>query len=643
MGRRLFFGPCDGRMPHRRKALSDHSQTGHRLPTSISQSGDDLGPSATIRLALHSQEPFTSGNSRRRRARSRVEHDVTEERLAFGLLGPLLIRDATGEHTIRSTHQRVLVAALLLRAGRMVATEELVEQLWEGGTPSRPRQALQNHVMRVRQLLGPVAAERLRTLPSGYVLDVNPGELDVQSFTTLREKGRAAAAVEDWDGARALLDAALELWRGEPLADIPSQALQSEHCEPLRQAHLQVRELRIDADLQLARYTEAADELRSLTAAHPWRERLQGRLMLALYGSGRQAESLAVFRDFRTAVTEELGIDPDSELQVLHQRILAQEPVRSLLDHGIDGFNTRQTSKVSSRPTESARLDTETVEPQVGQTIAPPDSGARRHRRLSIRVRIIWGATVAAAAAAGLLCGAAFLSRAAPPPIVTQEVEDPLPAVQSTSPDGKVRFVGRAASDAQILSTTSVDVPIIHPVAQGDDLIVSLTLTATSPGQVSLTDTAGNSYAKVGDVVDAYWHRTMIFAAFGVKALGTADRVSASYPASSKYHIAVDEFHGINGTSAHAEDSSVYEQNSKAFSTSRHNLTCKPGDLLAAAVATNSGPAPVFTQGWQTLPILKLSSYRLTTSFSFVDAEGKCAASGKTTAQWEATAVVFHR
>ncbi len=256
---------------------------------------------------------------------------------------------------------------------------------------------------------------------------------------------------------------------------------------------------------------------------------------------------------------------------------------------------------------------------------APP---APRRSRL-LRRPLLLGVTAATAAAVIVLSA-----------YVTDGVSSPVPATSSA--DGRIGYVGRTTSDEQILSTTDVDLPVLHPVTADDALLVTMMLTSTSQGQVKVTDTAGNTYAMVGDVVDAYWHRTMIFAAFHAKPLDTADRITAAYPKSSKYHIAVDEFRGITAAGPQATASVKYDRNNTAFSTSSQPLPCDKGQLLVSAVGTNSGPAPVLVAGWQTLPELKLSSYRLTTAYQFVTTAGKCAATGTTTAQWEATLVGFH-
>ncbi|GAA2151022.1 hypothetical protein GCM10009760_46010 [Kitasatospora kazusensis] len=259
-----------------------------------------------------------------------------------------------------------------------------------------------------------------------------------------------------------------------------------------------------------------------------------------------------------------------------------------------------------------------------------PGSGPRSGGRVRGRRRPVLFLVAAALTAAALLGWSASTDRAE------------APVASTSSADGRIGYVARTADDFQILGTSGVDLAVLHPVAAGDALVVSMMLTSTSAGPVKVTDTAGNGYSLVGDVVDAYWHRTMVFAAFHAKPLNTADRISFGYPKSSKYQIAVDEFQGLTAAGPQATASSVYDHNSTGFSTSAHPLACAPDDLLLSAVGTNSGPAPIFASGWQTLPVLKLSSYRLTTAYRFVTSAEKCAATGTTTAQWEATALTFH-
>lgn len=200
-------------------------------------------------------------------------------------------------------------------------------------------------------------------------------------------------------------------------------------------------------------------------------------------------------------------------------------------------------------------------------------------------------------------------------------------------------WVARPASDAQILPGTDVVLPVVSPVAEGDALVVSVMLTSVCPGPVRVTDTQGDAFRIVGDVTDSLRHRTLLLAAFGVHPLSTADSIHVTYPHASKYHVAVDQFHGISTAVQHAQAHG--ESGSGAFSTSTVRLDCQRGDLVVTAVGTNSGTAPQLTPEWRVLPVLKLSSYRLSTGFRIAPAAQTCASTGTTTAQWGDVAVIF--
>ncbi|MBP0451535.1 helix-turn-helix domain-containing protein [Kitasatospora sp. RG8] len=217
----------------------------------------------------------------------------------------------------------------------------------------------------------------------------------------------------------------------------------------------------------------------------------------------------------------------------------------------------------------------------------------------------------------------------------------PFPATDRTATAGPApSWVSRPAFDQQILSGTDVVLPVLSPVTRGDALIVTMMLTSTCPGKVTVTDTQGDRFGIVGDVTDSLRHRVLVLAAFGVPALTTADAIHVSYPHSSKYHVAVDEFRGVSAArgSAHASG----ESGGTAFTTSAGPLDCTAGDLLVGTVGTNTGTAPEFSPGWTTLPVLRLSSYRLTTAHQVATDSGRCAATGQTTAQWGAVLAAFH-
>ncbi|MEZ0064552.1 hypothetical protein ABIA32_000540 [Streptacidiphilus sp. MAP12-20] len=200
-------------------------------------------------------------------------------------------------------------------------------------------------------------------------------------------------------------------------------------------------------------------------------------------------------------------------------------------------------------------------------------------------------------------------------------------------------WIARPASEAARLDGTEVVLPFIREVSAGDTLVVTVMLTSTCAGEVHAKDSQGNTYRIAGDVTDASRHRTLVLVAFDVRPLGTADQITLSYPHSSKYHVAVDEFRGIHAVAGHAEGYGPF--GGTAFSTSRHPLTCRSGDLMVGAVGTNTGTAPQFVAGWTDLPVLELSSYKLTTAYRVASDEARCAATGTTTAQWGAVLVTF--
>jgi DNA-binding SARP family transcriptional activator/tetratricopeptide (TPR) repeat protein len=243
----------------------------------------------------------------------------------FGLLGPLLVRDGTRQVAVSAPRQRVLLAALLLDAGRVVSVDALAETVWDGHPPAGARAALHSAIQRLRSTLGPAGAGLIGTRPPGYVIQLGDSEFDVRRFEVLAARGHAAAHAGAWARAADLLREALALWRGEALADVPSRLLRARELPHLEDQRLHALAGRIDADLQLGRNAEVVAELRQLVAAHPLVEHFHAQLMLGLYGSGRQADALAVYAGVRRVLADELGMDPGPELRLLHQRILAAD------------------------------------------------------------------------------------------------------------------------------------------------------------------------------------------------------------------------------------------------------------------------------------------------------------------------------
>ena len=237
----------------------------------------------------------------------------------FRILGPLEVVDDGRRLPIGQGRESALLALLLLRANEVIAADVLIEELWRGEPPATGAKSLQVYVSRLRKRLG---ADVIATRVPGYSVRVGRDQLDLLRFERLVEE---APGVEAPEAAAATLRDALSLWRGPPLAEFANEAWAQPEIGRLEELRLAALEDRIDADLALGRHADVVGELEVLVSGNPYRERLCGQLMLALYRSGRQAEALAAYRDTRRVLDEELGLEPGQELRELERRILAQD------------------------------------------------------------------------------------------------------------------------------------------------------------------------------------------------------------------------------------------------------------------------------------------------------------------------------
>lgn len=240
----------------------------------------------------------------------------------FALLGSVEVWTDDGLLEVRGAVRRTLLAALLLHADTVVSAERLSEWLWADRQPASATSSLYNQVARLRRSLGKDGG-RIRARAPGYLIHVEPGELDVHEFEQCCAAGRHELADGRWQQASEQCAIALALWRGEPLADLAGTSLREDWLPRLQQLHTQALEWRIEADLRLGLRGQLVPELRALVAEHPLRERMHAQLMLALAGAGRQAEALAAYQDARRVLIDELGIEPGPELQRLQERVLS--------------------------------------------------------------------------------------------------------------------------------------------------------------------------------------------------------------------------------------------------------------------------------------------------------------------------------
>jgi DNA-binding SARP family transcriptional activator/tetratricopeptide (TPR) repeat protein len=304
--------------------------------------------------------------------------------MAFGLLGPLTVRADGVAVSIAPGKQRVLLAALLLRGGRLLAADELAGLLWGEAPPPSAPVTLQNYVKRLRRALG-TGRDRIVTMPGGYLIRAEPGELDVTAMEAALAAGRRAAQAGTWPDAGAQASAALALWRDEPLCDVDSAELTTQEVPRLTELRFQARELWIEAGLELGGHAMVVAEARQLAAGDPLREHPHALLIRALYGCGRRSEALRTYQDARRVLVTELGCEPGPELQALHREILDDNPTLSLvLSAGLKeaGGGERQilmprqlpaaVASFTGRSAELASLDALLATPPHGSQLTVP-------------------------------------------------------------------------------------------------------------------------------------------------------------------------------------------------------------------------------------------------------------------------------
>jgi len=273
-----------------------------------------------------------------------------------GVLGPLLVRADGADIVVPAPKQRVILAALALRAGQVASYDELAEIIWDGTPPAGARVAIRNYVKRLRQILGPVGGRRIVTRDPGYALEAEPDEVDALWFTALCARGGEAvgrgAAATGTEAAWDVLSEALALWRGSPLVDVPSNVLITAESPRLDALRMQAQEWRMDAGLAQGRHSELVGELTQLALDHPWRERFHAQLMLALYRCGRQAEALSAYQRTRRMLVDELGVEPGRELRDLQAGILAGDPALAAPGPALASFRVAgaQPEPPGSRP-----------------------------------------------------------------------------------------------------------------------------------------------------------------------------------------------------------------------------------------------------------------------------------------------------
>ncbi|MFC7585267.1 BTAD domain-containing putative transcriptional regulator [Nonomuraea antimicrobica] len=308
-------------------------------------------------------------------------------RARFRVLGPVGFQTDT-ENVVLTGKQGALLTILLLSANHVVSVQRLAELLWGEPLPSSPSSRVRMLVSDLRKTCIAAGNDLIRTQRPGYVVRLTPDQLDLVRFLDCTAHARKATARGDPEAAVTRYDEALRLWHGAPLVGIDGSFVPAEAAR-LQGLRLEALEERGAAMLAMGRYAEAIAELTAVVTDHPLREAAHGQLMLALYRSGRRADALAVYRSLRERTTEELGLEPEHDLQRLHHRILTSDATAEAPD---------------TAPEQSPRQPRPMASPVPRQLPAPPPhfvGREREHAELDRLARDRTGNSVAIAAISG--------------------------------------------------------------------------------------------------------------------------------------------------------------------------------------------------------------------------------------------------
>lgn len=365
--------------------------------------------------------------------------------MEFLVLGPLALRWRGEARPLTSAKQRVLLGALLVEPGRVVTTDRLIDLLWGETPPPSARNSLQTYVARLRTELAELdTGQLLITRGPGYALDISPDQLDAARFEDLLARARASS-----DPAETVrrLDEALGLWRGPAFAELADHEFTRGAALRLEELRLAALHARVDARLELGQLAEAIADLEDAVTAQPLRERPHEQLVRALAASGRTAEALAVVREFRDRLADEVGLDPSPRLVALERDVLQQAPglvpaadppaadaaaMPPLPDNRLPGSATSLVGRDADldrleRTSRQSRLVTVTGPGGVGKTRLALEAARRRNARDAIDSRLCeLGPVDDAAAVAHAVATAAGLATPPGQPVELTTVVDAL-------------------------------------------------------------------------------------------------------------------------------------------------------------------------------------------------------------------------
>lgn len=333
-----------------------------------------------------------------------------------GILGPLTVLIDGREIALGPAKPRAVLAMLAVRRDQVVPIASLVSGLWDGHPPATAPKIIQGYISQLRKALGGDGI--LQTHAGGYRLHLTPDQLDASRFEGLLHQGRAALATGSPAAAGAVLREALGLWRGPPLAEFAAHDFAVDTIDRLAQLRLLAVECRLEADLALGEHAAVVPELRALIRENPLRESLPALLMVALYRSGRQADALAVYRDARAELIEQLGIEPGDALRRVELGILAHDPA---LDPPPSVALPARPAQSTAAPQAPVRRTPSTQSRPPRPAASPPPTSRRPSGRPHRGRRSLVLAAVVTMMAA---CVVAFVHPSAPPSAAAGTVDE---------------------------------------------------------------------------------------------------------------------------------------------------------------------------------------------------------------------------
>ncbi len=272
--------------------------------------------------------------------------------LRIDLLGPVRALRGDAPLALGPVRRQAVLAALILRAPTFVTYRQLLADVWGADPPATGHQVLPSYVYALRKTLDAAAAGPDRSViqggRGGYRFVPGGARTDLAELAEEASRTRRAKVSGDLDAALEHGSRALELFSGEPLPGLPGPLADSERQRLARQRRM-LHQDRAECLMSLGRYPEALDELLAAPLAQPHDEPLAALRMRALYGSGRQAEALAVHQEMRRRLLDELGVEPGEELRSVHQAVLRRDD-RLLLGRAAGQQAAADLAPEGSRP-----------------------------------------------------------------------------------------------------------------------------------------------------------------------------------------------------------------------------------------------------------------------------------------------------